>query len=572
MEKIKKSKFKLIYYVTTIILLIIFINRLRYTISVFDEVSNVALAYKVFLGQMPLTEIWEFQQMGAIFNVPFIFLYKLLKGNTEGLILFLRVSYLLLNIVISFMVSKLLKDFVIKENRLILSLAIITYAPFSLYYIWYDTAAILFMISGATFLILANRKSGIRKDVNYLLAGISHALMCFAYPSFIVVVIFYLFYLLFYVEKGSLWNKILVLKGYIIGGGIIAFTFILYLLLARERIFFFDKSIVATGMAGREYTIISRICGIIWGSFVFFKPLILPIIILLYIYVNCVKSKNNKKLKVILLIGIALVPYITLKKMGSLSTFLYFFYLFLWAPLLYRLLPEEIKKIGHQFLIYLWLPSILSFFAVGFTANGGGVKSAFGTYTGAICSLLFITIIINDIIKNTDKLLILKCLCSLFVISLFSIINIALYYNTGFEDQNMKTSNYKIEKGIFKGIYAKDTDKFYVELEDLVKKNCDENDKSIFFTDNMQAGYLFTELIPAEAHIWDHYIEQNEQTGEWQNALTYFERVTGLPSIIVSRTELIAYKPNEFQNLISNNYYIAEQTDKVTIFRLKKIY
>lgn len=571
MKELKKSRIKIIYYVSTIILLMTFINRLRYTISVFDEVSNVALAYKVFLGQMPLTEIWEFQQMGAIFNVPFIFLYKLFKGNTEGLILFLRISYMLLNIVISIIVTKLLKDFVIKENRLILSIAIITYAPFSLYYIWYDTAAILFMILGATFLILANKKIDIWKDVYYFLAGISHALMCFAYPSFIVVVIFYLFYLLIYVEKGSLWKKCLSLKGYIIGGGIIAFTFILYLLLARERIFFFDKSIVATGMAGREYTIISRICGIIWGSFVFFKPLILPTIILLYIYVNCVKNKD-KKLKVILLIGIALVPYITLRKLGSLATFLYFFYLFLWAPLLYRLLPEEIKKIGHQFLIYLWLPSILSFFAVGFTANGGGVKSAFGTYTGAICSLLFITLIINDIIKKTDKLLILKYLCSFFVISLFSVINIALYYNTGFEGQNMNTSNYKIEKGIFKGIYAKDTDKFYVELEDLVKKNCDENDKSIFFTDNMQAGYLFTELIPAEAHIWDHYIEQNEQTGEWENAFTYFERVTGLPSIIVSRTELIAYKPIEFQNLISNNYYIEDQTDKVTIFKLKKMY
>lgn len=569
MKKLKnKNNLKVFYYLVSIVLLIIFINRLHYTISVFDEVSNITLAYKVVLGQRPLADIWEFQQMGAIFNVPFILIFKLLKGNTEGIVLFLRFSYLFLNILTAIVISKLLKDIVTKESRLILGLAIITYAPFSLYYIWYDTAAILFMISGTVFLFLANKNQGYRKDVCYLLAGIFHALMCYAYPSFIIVVIFYLLYLLVFMKKGSLWDDCKYLKGYFVGGGTIAFVFVVYMLINRESIFFFDKSIVDTGMAGRDYTIISRIYGIIWGSFVFFKKAILPTIVLLFIYIKCREDRNKKIFKVILLLGIAIVPYFVLKDHGSLATFLYFFYLSLWTPLLYKLLSDTMKRLGKQLIIYFWLPSLFSFFAVGFTANGGGVKSAFGTYTGAVCTLLFFTLISSDIAVEIKKINFIKNLIPLLIISTISIVNIALYYNTGFEDANMKNSTYKIEKGIFKGIYAKETDKFYVELEELVKESYDNNDDTIFFTDNMQAGYLFTNLVPAEAHIWDHYIEQNELTGEWENAYSYFERITGLPSIIVSRTELIGYKPPEFLDLITKNYNIIEQTDKITIFKL----
>lgn len=569
--KIKDIKINvqtIIFYLFCILILTIFSNRLLYTISLFDEVGNITLAYKVVLNQKPFVDIWEFHQVGAIFNVPFIYIFYLLKGDTEGIVLFIRIIYLLINIIVAFIVTRITRNIVNDKINFLIGLSIITYAPFSLYYLWYDTAGILFMLLGATFIILGNNVVGFKRDLYLLCAGICHACMCYAYPTFITVVILYVILLLISDKRQKLIRKIIHLKGYIIGGLLIASIVIIYLLIYKDRVFFFNELIISTNMNGRDYTIISRVSGIIWGSFIFLKKAILPTIILVYLYAKSFSSKYKNIYKVIFLIGISSVSYFTLYDKGSYAIIVHFFYLFLYTPMLYYLLNNKHKRIAKNLIYYLWIPSIVSYFTVGLTALGGGAKSTFGVYTGSICTIIIIAIIIQEIISELKlaklKKSILSSLCLISII----LTNFMLFYNTGFEGRSVSDSTYKVENGIFKGLYTNETDSFYIELEELVNKYVNDNDKTIFFTDSLQCGYLFTDLVPAEAHIWHDYTQNNDLTKEWENQFLYFDQVTGLPSVIVCKVDFESVKPEKFKKLLESNYREEIRTDSIIIYKL----
>ena len=569
-KNIKIKVYTVIFYLLCLLLLIIFSNRLLYTISLYDEVGNITLAYKVVLNQKPFVDIWEFHQVGAIFYVPFIYIFSLLKGNTEGLILFLRISYLFINIIVAFIVTRITKNIVNKKLNFLIGLAIVTYAPFSLYYLWYDTAGVLFMLLGATFIILGNNVIGIKKDLYLFYAGICHACMCYAYPSFITVVILYVILLLIFDRGQKLIRKIIDLKGYIAGGLLIGSIVIFYLLINKDTVFFFNKSILATNMSGRDYTIMSRVYGILWGSFVFFKNAVLPTIILLYIYAKSFSSKYKNTYKIIFLTGISVVSYYTLRDKSSYAIFMHFFYLFLYTPLLYYFLNNKHKRIAKNLICYLWFPSIVSYFAVGFTALGGGAKSTFGVYTGSVCTIIIMAIIIQEIISELQLNKTIKPILSNICLISIIVTNIMLFYNTGFDGRSVSESTYKVENGIFKGLYTKESDSFYIELEELVKRYVNDNDKTIFFTDSLQCGYLFTDLVPAEAHIWNNYIKNNDIVNEWENQFLYFNQVTGLPSIIVCKVDYESEKPEKFKKLLEFNYREEVRTDSIVIYKLNQ--
>lgn len=556
---------KIILYIISFVLLIIFIRRLFYTISLFDEVCNTVLAYRVALGQKPLIDIWEFHQTGAFFEVPFVYFFTLFHNGTDGIILFMRLCYLGVNLIFALILYWSIKRFYRNEIAVLICLIVVTYAPFSLYYLWYDTAGILFMFLGAVFLLFVSFYKAQKKNKYFLFfSGMIHACMCYAYPSFIVTALGY--FVILILDYKSI-KKIF---GYLLGGGCIALIFICFVAVNREEIFFFNSEIIKNNAVGREYLIKERIFSILSGSFYFFQPMFLKAIVLLYIFFKgLTKGRSYFIWRFLLLYGIILVPLEQLLYTGSVAIFLYFFWIFLWTPVLYFGMSKEHKKIGSKFLLYLWFPSIISFFMVGFTALGGGAKSAFGVYTGAVAGLLMIGLNIMEIaeyLQENKKTYKIVYFLTEFCLCVICISNIRMFYLNGFENQSMSEAKYKVETGIFQGIYTKEEDKIYEEIEKSVWRYVTSDDKSIFFADKLQCGYLFTNLIPATPYIWDNYIMENPNGNEWDILQLYFDTVTGYPDIIVCREEYFSIKPERFSNMLKKYYTMYNCENGIFIF------
>ena len=66
-----------------------------------DEVHSVAVGDMIARGNSFFKECWFYLQMSAVFNAPLIKLYSLIHGNLDGIILFLRIAAVIVQMLIS---------------------------------------------------------------------------------------------------------------------------------------------------------------------------------------------------------------------------------------------------------------------------------------------------------------------------------------------------------------------------------------------------------------------------------------------------------------------------------------
>lgn len=71
------------------------------SISFSDESHQIATAYRFFLGDRPLVDDWSSEQLHGVAILPFISTYAILKKSTTGIVLFIRIIYLLIKFLVA---------------------------------------------------------------------------------------------------------------------------------------------------------------------------------------------------------------------------------------------------------------------------------------------------------------------------------------------------------------------------------------------------------------------------------------------------------------------------------------
>lgn len=189
MKELTKTEkiIRIVFFVLLGALVVAFGYRLFFGIDSTDEIFNLANSYRIARGDKLLVEIWDNYQTGDAFLAPFIWAYLKLTGSTEGLVLASRLFYFLINLGIASLAYYVMREYLEEfYPRIMVSVAILFFAPFSHYYLWYDTASLLFMLVGMLCILKAVNSNRIGWGIA---AGISHACMVFAYPTAIVVVV-----------------------------------------------------------------------------------------------------------------------------------------------------------------------------------------------------------------------------------------------------------------------------------------------------------------------------------------------------------------------------------------------
>ena len=232
------------------------IRRLHYTISHYDEVFNIYVSYlTVGMGKRHLVENPMMMSMGNLANLPFLSLYYHITGGTEGVVLFIRYMYLVMNLILSTVFYILFKRALGKKACLLFSLILISYAPFSIYSIWYDSAALFFLLMGALLISGADLSDQKGKGAAFkYLAGICHACMVYAYPTMAAVIIVLIVYktVCLIRKKVKVKQFLIYWLPYLLGGMTIAGIFAIYVLnVGWENIFLFQHKSVDDALSGR---------------------------------------------------------------------------------------------------------------------------------------------------------------------------------------------------------------------------------------------------------------------------------------------------------------------------------
>lgn len=483
--KMKKKVSDIVLYVIGVLLLFFLIRRLYYTVSHYDEVFNIYVSYMtVGMGKRHLVENLMMMSMGNLFNLPFISIFYHITGGMEGIVLFMRYMYLGLNLLLAAIFYGCFHRRLGKKTCLLFGLVLVSYAPFSIYSIWYDSVALFFLLAGCMLLFAEELNEEKKFRWMKYLAGICHACMAYAYPTMVgVILVIFVGKLFFQIKRKTKIKEIFFYWfPYLLGGLSVLAVLALYILyVGWENIFLINQQSVGDALSGRTLgniasdtstvenvdiaspvrvlmgNIFHKLGSILTAMWRQQKAALLVTVLLLIQWGIGIWRKGI--IRICLLFEIILTAVWFHNGMGQWATQTMYAYYFFWTPFLYCYLDKEERKRWRGVILILDGAAIAAMVAVGFTAYYD-MKASMGLYSGAIGAFWLMIIIAKH--KNN-----VESLWSAGVILFLAGCNVFMLYQNVYENEQVSECNYLMQKGIYKGIMAQEGDAIYEILPEL---------------------------------------------------------------------------------------------------------
>ena len=483
--KMKKKVSDIVLYVIGVLLLFFLIRRLYYTVSHYDEVFNIYVSYMtVGMGKRHLVENLMMMSMGNLFNLPFISIFYHITGGMEGIVLFMRYMYLGLNLLLAAIFYGCFHRRLGKKTCLLFGLVLVSYAPFSIYSIWYDSVALFFLLAGCMLLFAEELNEEKKFRWMKYLAGICHACMAYAYPTMVgVILVIFVGKLFFQIKRKTKIKEIFFYWfPYLLGGLSVLAVLALYILyVGWENIFLINQQSVGDALSGRTLgniasdtstvenvdiaspvrvlmgNIFHKLGSILTAMWRQQKAALLVTVLLLIQWGIGIWRKGI--IRICLLFEIILTAVWFHNGMGQWATQTMYAYYFFWTPFLYCYLDKEERKRWRGVILILDGAAIAAMVAVGFTAYYD-MKASMGLYSGAIGAFWLMIIIAKH--KNN-----VESLWSAGVILFLAGCNVFMLYQNVYENEQVSECNYLMQKGIYKGIMAQEEDAIYEILPEL---------------------------------------------------------------------------------------------------------
>lgn len=567
--KTSKNKYLPILIINAVLILAV-IFRAFLCISVMDEVFNIGQALRSLQGNTFLVENWDYFQTGDSFLIPFIFVFRKITGSNEGIVLFSRIVFIVLQLLLATFLYKILSRFFDRISSLFAVIIYSTAVSFLLFYMWYDNWELFFRLIGLFLVFCAitsfDQKNAKKAYLMVFIAGITHACMVFAYPTMIVLYVYVLALLFFYRRKQSAKAHNLMALFYILGAAMVFAVFMLYVLkIGISNLFIFNNTMAEAGLSstGREgffsfASMIEKIIALFSENIVFYMfPMVFFAVSILILYVFRKNKHRIIMFSAVMLAGCIVHVLMTVFRTDCLNTLMT--YLSIYTIPLYLLVRKKTDK-GRQFkdlLMILWVTSYIAGFVYSMTALNGAIKFSAGTRTGAIVTvlLLFEAIKMSEI--KSDRRTFFGILASVLVV-----MNVFAVYSFSFDGLKPYECSAMIKSGIFKGIIdSPESSRRYSVVEKDLAEVITDSDKTIACGPFAMEFYLMTDLTPDAANLWD----PNNTELTFQYYKTYY----GEPDIIVLHDSAGDITTPEFLEFVEENYELAKYTDGFLIYRHK---
>ena len=567
--KTSKNKYLPILIINAVLVLAV-IFRAFLCISVMDEVFNIGQALRSLQGNTFLVENWDYFQTGDSFLIPFIFVFCKITGSTEGIVLFSRIVFIVLQLLMGIFLYKILSRFFDRMSSLFAVVIYSTAVSFLLFYMWYDNWELFFRLIGLFLVFCAvtsfDQKTAGKAYLMVFIAGIAHACMVFAYPTMIVLYVYVLAMLFFYKRKQSAKTHNLMALFYILGSALVFAVFMLYVLkIGVRNLFIFNSTMAEAGLSstGREgffslSSMVEKTKALIVENIVFYMfSLVFFAVSILILYVF---RKNKHKILMfcsVMLLGCIVLLLMTVFRVDSLNTLMT--YLSLYTIPLYFLVRKESDRRRHfkDLIVFLWISSFIAGVVYSMTALDGAIKFSAGTRTGAIVTVLLLFEAIRMSEMKLDRKTAFGILASVLVV-----MNVFAVYSFSFDGLKPYECSAMIKSGIFKGIIdLPDNAKRYETVEKDLAEVIKDGDKTIACGPFAMEFYLMTDLKPDAANLWD--------PNNTELAFQYYKTYYGEPDIIVLHDSAGDITSPEFLEFVDENYEFAKYTDGFLIYRHK---
>lgn len=577
----KQLIIRIVFFIVLGIISFFFIRRLFMGMDVTDEMLNLSDSYRLVNGNRFIVDVWDYFQMGDSFLAPFLWIFVKLNGSTEGIVLASRLIYLGINIVVGLFAYWVIKDYF--QNfyaRIAVPFAIAFYAPFSMYYLWYDTAGQLFFLLGILFL-LKDMKN--HRKLWKILAGLFHGFMVVAYPSALIVAAVE-FIVIIILNKQSDNSRMPLF--YFLGGMIPVLGLIIYGITQKFDFYLLDNPVSNVNQtaetANIHYNFLNEnlgnlfsrgstsifakiwdsITGLISGiSVTKLAMLLIALVIFIFAVSYCWKKEKKLPLDVFFSVcGIAAIAlsYKYNEEYNRATIFGYFFMVLLVVGVLVAD-KKDCRQFANLFLL-AGIPSVAFFPVISMTAAHGGTKAFMGLWVICVLGIGMYIEKAGDIFPKIKDYL--PPLYLLIILGLFVWLFNGQYFETDETNDNM---NYRVENGVFKGLWVSDSSKEALELEKEVKKLLPDNVETVAIFDEVPAYKYISlnkKIMLSESGRPFRY---TEESGDYPTFKTYWERF-GYPEVLIIKNSSEWYDEECINNTSGCNYKKINETEHYVVF------
>lgn len=138
-----------------------------------DEAFYLGITNRFYQGDIPLMDEWHPSQLQSLINVPFYALYIAITGSTDGVYLFFRIFYVILEGLTAVFTYKLLKKSASSFTSLLIAMFVLYYTHLNIATTSYYTISVLSFVMVCV-LIYSYRDT--KSKVNLIIAGFLFAL------------------------------------------------------------------------------------------------------------------------------------------------------------------------------------------------------------------------------------------------------------------------------------------------------------------------------------------------------------------------------------------------------------
>lgn len=521
--------------------------------DVADEIMNLSISYRIVLGDIPFYHIQEVYQTGAIFTVPFVWLFVKLTGGTTGIILYSRVVYIVVLIICAVLMYRLIRHYMRKKLAFLLSYVIVFFELYSLFYLWYDTEAVIFCLLGDLAIVKAVEQCNMdRKSFLYLVsAGVLHSCMAAVHVALIPMAVgtgIFLFAFVYLHCGKKIGDAVKCVGAYaafpviivVLAGIVLLFTgnlenvwaYLLDMLNSRNVI---DHNLLDTILAVKDsYMVVNT-----------YLVNITKFLLVLYVVTWIVP-----KVFPFFAFAIVILPICNqyLLQEGSVRGVPnYLSYFALWAPLLYLQIRRK-EKIDRCLWYIFWLPfPISAVFIPFFVVSGNGIfiKAWQMCLPAALVGLYYIIRIWKE--KAGEESLKISGFL-LAIVSLTLLLN--SYKYVFLNEPLIEKEDIRLTEGIYAGIKVNESMECMPELERMVQKYT-KDCETILVSSEIRCIYLMSDLKPL-TRTTEMATNFDGMLQRWQLNLEYFKKFNMLPDIMF--LEAYDLEDEEIWKLLNENY------------------
>jgi hypothetical protein len=463
------------------------LERLPLSAEMTDEAFTAALPYRFLLGDRPFIDEINSAQTAGFILVPFVWLYLKVVHSTVGIILFMRMLFLVAKLTLAATVFATIKRHVAWPVALVASLFCVVFVPYSIASPSYNVLGSGFLTACSFIAARRYAPNGTAGDLWW--AGVCGGLATLAYPPLGLPVVVLGFVLLG--MTGDAMKRLKDFGSYVAGGLLVAAVVApLFVRAGRANleVMIDYGALLAPKVPSKLFDMILAL----WAH----APVSLWVVPTLVIVRGGLAAHPKWSIWVLPL----LVASLALGVPSALSSQLpIVIYAALLAPAFLVFLWDD--PFCRTLFAVVWVPSFFAGLVTCYTSSNGELNAAIGFFPAAALFVVYEALAVVKLSRDGEAAPAVSPLVLLgpavLILSM-----LARYGGTVYRDGPIQDLEVRVESGPFRGLFTtKERALLLVELEQIFRRHEDVRGRVLVYWES-PAGYLFSRMQPAPNTVW----------------------------------------------------------------------